>query len=301
VVPEVVLEANKAGASPTEIESPMVVVEDPVIQKLPPPEPEVSADEWKNRGNAAIKDGDVEEAVACYTNGLASSDATGGKEGLLCSNRALALQKLGRHEDALADAERCIKLKPDFVKAYLRAATSLRALKRPGEALAVLRKSPNHDEACAMAMEIRPEAEAAEKSRIENLPPLEKALAEADAVFSKGLFEEAARCYTQVVEMCEEDSALALAAYTGRAACRHQLSDFEAVVKDTSFVLERDPGNVAALTKRMQALEPLEKYKAALTDARVVLQKEPRHEIANKMQHRLSKLVRELEREQSRA
>merc|ERR1712232_227776 len=247
--------------------------------------------------------GDLEVAVAHYTAGLAAPDAVGETEALLCSNRALCLQKLSRHEEALADAERCLQLKPDFVKAYLRAATSLRALGRPGEALALLRKAPNHDEACAMAMEIRPEAAAAEKARIENLPPREKAQAEADALFGKGLFEVAAARYSEVIGLCADapEGPLALAAYTGRAACRHQLSDFEAVVADTSFVLDRDPTNVAALTRRMLALEPLEKYKAALADARVVIQQDPRNELANKVQHRLSKLVRDLEREQGKA
>merc|ERR1712232_715932 len=145
--------------------------------------------------------------------------------------------------------------------------------------------------------------EAAEKARIENLPPKEKAQAEADALFGKGLFEAAAARYSEVIGFCVDapEGPLALAAYTGRAACRHQLSDFEAVVADTSFVLERDPTNVPALTRRMLALEPLEKYKAALADARVVIQQEPRNDLANKVQHPLSKLVRDLEREQGKA
>merc|ERR1711972_982061 len=96
-------------------------------------------------------------------------------------------------------------------------------------------------------------------------------------------------------------SALAIAARNGRAACRHQLSDYEAVVEDTSVVLKHDPLNITALTRRMLAFEPLEKYKAALADARVVLQQEPRHQVASKMQHRLGKLVRDLERDNGHA
>eukprot|EP00928_Gymnodinium_smaydae_P026709 TRINITY_DN20891_c0_g1_i1.p1 TRINITY_DN20891_c0_g1~~TRINITY_DN20891_c0_g1_i1.p1 ORF type:complete len:454 (+),score=98.11 TRINITY_DN20891_c0_g1_i1:161-1363(+) len=300
VVPGVADGSSKSVAA--EPGAPAIASEDPIIQEAPPAEPEVSADEWKARGNAAIKEGDFESAVAHYTAGLAAPGASGDAEAMLCSNRSLSFQKLGRHEEALADAERCMRLKPDFVKGFLRAATSFRALGRPCEALAALKRAPNHDEACAMAAEIRPEAEAAEKARIAALPPAEKALAEADALFVKGLFEAAAVRYADVIGMCDApDGQLALAARTGRAGCRHQLSDFSGVVEDTSFVLEKDPMNVEALTRRMLALEPMEKYKAALADARSVLNQQPRHVIANKVQHRLSKLVRELEREQSRA
>merc|ERR1712187_344864 len=144
-----------------------------------------------------------------------------------------------------------------------------------------------------MAIEIRPEAEAAEKARLETLPPPERTQAEADTLFGKGLFEAAACRYSEVIGLCADapEGPLALAAHTGRAACKHQLSDFEAVVADTSFVLECDPTNLQALTRRMLAFEPLEKYKAALADARVLLQQELRNEVANKVQHRLSKLV----------
>lgn len=216
---------------------------------------------------------------------------------MLYSNRALCLHKLGRHEESHQDAERCIELKADFVKGYLRGAVALRALKRPSEALALLKRGPNNEECMQMAAELRPEAEAAEKSRIEALPPLERANAEADALSAKGLFEAASERYNEVLASAEPQSALALAARNGRAACRHQLSDYEAVVEDTSAVLALDPLNITALTRRMLALEPLEKYKAALADARAVLQQEPRHQLANKVQHRLGKLVRDLQRD----
>jgi tetratricopeptide (TPR) repeat protein len=275
-----------------------VVVDDPVIQELPMPEPELSAQDWKLQGNAAIKEGDLEGAVSHYTAGLGVSHSDIEVEAVLCSNRALCLQKLGRHEEALADAERCMHLRPHFVKGFLRAAISLRALGRPCEALDALRRAPNDDEACSMAAELRPEAEAAEKVRLQTLPPAERMQAEADLSFAKGLFEVASARYSEVLRDAPEGS-LAVAARMGRAACSHQLSDFKAVVDDTSFVLEREPANLVALSRRMLAFEPLEKYQAALADARAVLLQEPTNVTANKLQHRLGKLVRDIEREQS--
>lgn len=62
-------------------------------------------------------------------------------------------------------------------------------------------------------------------------------------------------------------------------------------------MLERQPDNLKALMRRMIALEPLEKYEAALCDARAVLRVMPSHDVANRLQHRLSKLVRDRDRE----
>ena len=69
------------------------------------------------------------------------------------------------------------------------------------------------------------------------------------------------------------------------------------MIKDTTFVLEREPENMKALLRRMLAYEPLEKYEAALNDARSVLSQCPGNEKANKVQHRLGKLVRDMHRD----
>lgn len=238
-----------------------------------------------------MKAGDFDEAVRCYAAGLSVG---GGDAALLHSNRALSLQKLNRHEEAVEDAKRCVELKPDFFKGYLRGAMSLRALGKPEEALTFLKRCPPNDEAGALVAELRPEAAAAEAKRIDNLSGAEKAKEEGNVLFRKGLFEKAMSKYSEALDQCDDqDGALALALRNNRAACHHQISDYIAVVADSSFVLEREPHNLKALLRRMLALEPLERYKAALEDARAVLRQDPRHEVANKMQHRLSKLVRE--------
>jgi len=254
----------------------------------------VSAEEWRTRGNAAVKGGDGEEAVRCYTAGI---DAGGGDVALLCSNRALCLQKLGRHEEALEDARRCVALRPDFFKGYLRGALSLRSLGRPEEALTFLRRCPPNNEAGQLVAELRPEAEAAEKARIGGLCGAPRAKEEGNALFRKGLFEGALAKYAEALGQCEDEGGqVALALRNNRAACSHQLGDFAAVVRDASFVLERQPGNAKALMRRMLALEPLERYQEALADARTLLRQDSRHETANRTQHRLSKLVRDMER-----
>jgi len=257
----------------------------------------LTAEEWRARGNAAVKSGDHETAIACYSSGITQAGIDSEAEALLRSNRALCLHKLGRYEEAVCDAERCVTLKPEFVKGYLRGAMALRAAGRPTEALALLKRAPVNDEACALAAEVRPEAEAAERARIDALPEAERMKEEGNVLFRKGLFEAAAEKYTEALSLCKElEGSLALSIRNNRAACYHQISDFHAVIKDTNFVLEREPRNCKALLRRMLALEPLERYEQALQDARGVLIQDPRNEMANKVQHRLGKLVRDLSR-----
>lgn len=43
--------------------------------------------------------------------------------------RAAAASKLGRHSDAVSDADKAVESDPDFAKAYLRRATAHRSLK----------------------------------------------------------------------------------------------------------------------------------------------------------------------------
>jgi len=251
----------------------------------------VSAEEWKARGNEAVKVGDLETAIHHYSSGL---QVGGGDEAVLYSNRAHCFCKLERYEDALADARRCVALRPEFVKGFLRGAMALRSLGRPEEALAFLKRCPKHDEAGKLATELRPEAEAAEKTRIAALGGAERLKEEGNALFKKGLFDDAVAKYSKALALCsDQEDDLKITLQNNRAACYHQLSDFHAVVKDTTAVLNRHPKNFKALNRRMLALEPMERYEEALADARAVLRQDPRHETANRMQHRLGRLVRD--------
>merc|ERR1712139_421019 len=177
----------------------------------------------------------------------------------------------------------------------IRGAMVLRELEKPQEALAMLKKAPHNDEVGKLVSEIRPEAEAAEAVRIASLGGAEKLKEEGNALFKKGLYEQALPKYTEIIEKFPNaEPNLILAVRNNRAACNHQLSNFYAVVEDSTWVLERDPENLKALVRRMIALEPLEKYERAMEDARHVLRHCPGHDVANKVQHRLGKLVREM-------
>lgn len=253
-----------------------------------------TAEEWKEIGNDGVKKGEHAAAYEAYTQGLQADP----DHAMILSNRALCLEKLGRLEDAVTDARRCCALRPDFVKSFLRAAAILRDLKRPQEALEVLMRAPTDPEVEKILQKVRPEAAKAEKARLSKLSKEEKMKEEGNALFKKGFFDQALDVYTKALKACKDQKGeLAVAIRNNRAGCYQQLSDFHAVVQEANFVLEQQPDNLKALLRRMLALEPLEKYEEALADARKIIQAAPGNEAANKMQHRLSKIVRDRQRE----
>lgn len=252
-----------------------------------------TAEEWKLQGNEEVKKADHAAAYESYSKGLEVEP----DHAILLSNRSLSGLKLGKLEEAAADGKRCSELKPDFMKGFLRGAMALEQLGRFKEAFDLLSKSPKDPEVEKLAATLKPKVEELEKKRIAALKGEEKLKEEGNALFKKGQFEQALEKYNAALKLCkDEKSEMALAIRNNRAGCYSQLSDFSNVVKECNFVLEHQPDNAKALMRRMQALEPLEKYEAALADARHVLRLLPGNDMANKLQHRLGKIVRDTQK-----
>lgn len=90
------------------------------------------ADEFKNSGNDFFKNGKTNEAIEMYTKAI---EVDGGNH-VYFSNRSAAYLKKGEAENALADANACLKLTPDFDKGYSRKGAALQALKKFDESIA---------------------------------------------------------------------------------------------------------------------------------------------------------------------
>jgi Flp pilus assembly protein TadD len=100
----------------------------------------------KCKGDDAFRSGEFDEAVASYARSLALEE-----DAKTLSNRAAALLKLARFQEAEADASRALALEPDNAKALSRRAVARRRLLRFAEAVQDLRR----------ACELRPEDKAA--------------------------------------------------------------------------------------------------------------------------------------------
>lgn len=104
----------------------------------------MKAEEMKNLGNDAIRDGDYDKAIELYSKAIALDKVNLDREGAdgyrLYCNRAkayLAKQPAERRyfKWALKDAEMAIKIKPDFAKAHYRAAVALEGLGEKDKAM----------------------------------------------------------------------------------------------------------------------------------------------------------------------
>lgn len=109
--------------------------------------------EFKAQGNSKFNAKEFDAAVAAYTKAIALDPSNH----VLYSNRSAALvSKEGdaaAWEGALADADQAIKLSPAWAKGYLRRATALRKLGRPGHAERCLVDAPcSSDESLRSAL-----------------------------------------------------------------------------------------------------------------------------------------------------
>jgi len=77
------------------------------------------AERYKDLGNEKYKEGKYLDAVALYSKAI---EVDGNKNPAYFGNRAAAWVMLNNHKQAIEDCAQAVKIQPDFVKAYLRAA-----------------------------------------------------------------------------------------------------------------------------------------------------------------------------------
>lgn len=72
----------------------------------------MQADQLKREGNAALQEGNMEDAIRLYSAALLLDP----NNHILYSNRSAAYAKIQEYEKALEDAEKTVALKPDWAK-----------------------------------------------------------------------------------------------------------------------------------------------------------------------------------------
>jgi stress-induced-phosphoprotein 1 len=239
--------------------------------------------------------GNFAKAVECYSAAIALEPGSA----VYYSNRSMAHFSMGLFAEAADDGKACLDRDPSFLKGYHRAASALKELARFEEGVKLLEKGlvhhPGNEDLQGLLADMRAAFEREEKKRKARLTGPDKLKDEGNELFKAAKFEEAIRKYSAALDATpDKSSALAASIYNNRAACHQQLSNFTAVVDDTTMVLETDPKNLKALLRRGLALEALEKYRAALNDIREVLAMDPTSDIANRAQHRIGQAVRKL-------
>ncbi|RHZ29804.1 hypothetical protein DYB31_002668 [Aphanomyces astaci] len=234
------------------------------------------AEAKKNEGNEFFKKGKFAEAIEKYSDAI-TLDPT---NHVYYSNRSAAFLGQLHYQDAADDGEKCVTLNPQFVKGYHRYALGLKGIKQYAKALEVLKAGQKVDfdnkDLNRLINEIEPLLAKVEHARRSGLNPSEQLKEQGNDLFKAASFEKAIEVYGEAINACEKDnSPVAISCYNNRAACHQQLSNFSAVIRDCSHVLEYDPENQKALLRRGLAYEGLERYRLALQDIRAVLALNP--------------------------
>ena len=113
-------------------------VNDKVNPVKPAPEPEnfykthkqdmVNVEELKDQGRKLVAQGKWQEAHDLYTKILNTKSASEQDITIALSNRSYTLYMLGKYEDAKMDGMRCCKIRPAWVKGYMRVGNAALAL-----------------------------------------------------------------------------------------------------------------------------------------------------------------------------
>lgn len=90
----------------------------------------------KDKGNAALSENKIDEAIKFYTEAIKLDD----DNAVLYSNRSAAYAKANKYDLSLKDAEKAIELKPSWGKAFSRKGTALAYLGRLDEAIETYEK-----------------------------------------------------------------------------------------------------------------------------------------------------------------
>lgn len=254
-----------------------------------------AAAEAKAKGNAFFLKKQYPEAIEWYTKAIKADP----NDSTFYSNRCAAYMGLDKFNEALGDAEMCIKLQPAWVKGWYRKGAALMSLSRYEEAAMAFRKGveyePQNDDLKQKLEDAERQAKYAPKRFREDgsaLNAAELAKEEGNALFRHAKYEQAIDKYTRAITLASTEEEKATY-YTNRATCYAQLHHFKEVVDDTTAAINIKPSSKAYL-RRGLALESLEKYKLALEDMKKVLELDPSAMVASQAIHRLTRAVNNL-------
>ncbi|EZA60054.1 hypothetical protein DMN91_008092 [Ooceraea biroi] len=95
---------------------------------------DITAQEWKEKGNEEFNKSSWSEAVNCYTNALKLVKEDNAEKAIYYKNRAAAYLKLCDYEKVIKDCDNALKICPNDPKALFRRCQALEALERFEEA-----------------------------------------------------------------------------------------------------------------------------------------------------------------------
>uniref|UniRef100_A0A8C6THR3 RNA polymerase II-associated protein 3 n=1 Tax=Neogobius melanostomus TaxID=47308 RepID=A0A8C6THR3_9GOBI len=248
----------------------------------------------KEKGNMFFKEGKYDNAVECYTRGMAADPYNP----VLPTNRATAFFRLKKFAVAESDCNLAIALDNKYLKAYLRRGAARKALKNYEFALQdyeiVLKLDPGNTEAQNEVMKIKeitgshttplsedaaqtkemPQVDIVHQKHIEEQQRKQEAALQKDrgnAYFKEGKYEAAVECYSRGMEADNMNVLLP----ANRAMAFLKLERFKEAENDCSKAISLDNTYSKAFARRATARVALGKLEEAKNDFHEVLKLEP--------------------------
>lgn len=263
------------------------------------------AEGMKEKGNEEFKKGNYEKAIEFYTYATEMDPSNH----VFYTNRAMCYAAMKKWDKSLRDAETSIKYKKDWEKGHYRRGMALQNLGRMQEAVAAFQECVKLAPATG---DFQKALDAAKKEMFKGMSESEILKMDGNELFKAGKIDAAIKKYTDALAKCPEVKELPAGAAAGaasdakadknrqikadilanRAACFVQLYEPTKVRADCDEALKLVPNHGKALLRRGQALESLEKYKDALADFEAVLKTDPGSKMAVQAAVRLRNALR---------
>lgn len=252
----------------------------------------------KEKGNEEFKKKNYEKAIEYYTYAT-EMDPT---NHVFYTNRAMCYAAMGKWDKSLRDAEKSISIKKDWEKGHYRRGVALQNLGRLQEAVLAFAECVK---LAPQSQDFQKAYDQAKKEMMKGLTEAEILKLDGNEMFKAGKIDDAIKKYAVALSKCPPDADLLPTAaqaaskatdakdkekekwraikadiYANRAACYVQLYEPNKVQSDCNAALKLIPNHGKALLRRGQALESLEKYKDALADFEAVLKMDPQSKMA---------------------
>ncbi|XP_057711114.1 RNA polymerase II-associated protein 3 isoform X2 [Corythoichthys intestinalis] len=261
----------------------------------------------KEKGNAFFKEGKYDDAIECYSRGMAADPYNP----VLPTNRATAFYRLKKFAVAESDCNLAIALDGNYFKAYARRGAARFALKNYDAALedyqTVLKLDPGNLEAQNEERKIKeilglreprdetpPRSDSViecERRRVtEEQQQRQEAVVQKDrgnAYFKEGKYEAAVECYSRGVEADRTNVLLP----ANRAMAYLKLERFKEAEEDCTTAISLDDTYSKAFARRATARVALGKLEEARKDFQEVLKLEPGNKQAQTELQKLPKDV----------
>ena len=260
----------------------------PSVSAAPAPAPATSEDpaaraaELKEKGNAALKDGQPNDAAAFYTKALSYAPDSH----VLLSNRSAARLTAGDAEAALEDATACLRAKPDFARGHARKAAAIERLSATGSSggynVARLRGavkayvdaagletegSPQHTNYLDKAVELERIVEASDRAETERKAAAAAAEAEGHNALLGALVSVEDKASTQQVVIVEDADVL--------GDRKFDQGDYRGAIGYYTQAIKKEPSHPVNYTKRGICWIKVQRMQKALSDFDEVLRLTP--------------------------